>query len=314
MSDLIQGENATFYVAIMDGSTPLSVGVSGTTIDIYHFNGGFINDVSSGAMTQQNSPFNNIWYYNYNIPNNADVTTYNIVYNSLFSGNVIQATETFNVLPAASVFPTPIGGGTISVSGSVIDASGTGIVGASVVVTSGNNTYGAASTSVSGLFTVMLNAGQYLFSYFANGYFPNSSLQSIPSGTTWNIGPIVLQLDNQGAITISDTFVYQTPELQIIPLPNLKVTLTPQDSITGDPPAAVAYTDMSGTWVMNANAGLYVLAVQGEYWNPTTSKNDRYNYTYNIEVNPVWSGTGISGTSSPFNFQYLDTSKYNYIG
>ena len=312
--NLIQGENATFYVSISDGSTPILTGVSGVNINIYHFDGGFVYDLLSGTMIQQNPPFDNIWYYPYNVASNADPTTYNVVYSAMYSGNIIQSSETFNVFPGSSTFPLPSVGGNITVSGSVIDASGIGIYPTSVVVTSGTTEYGAVTTNVSGLFTIMLNAGQYLFSYYANGYFSNQSLQSIPSGSNWNVGPIVLQLDNQGSITISDTFLYLTPDNNLIPLPNLKVSLYPQDSIGGDSPTAIAYTDISGTFFMNSNPGLYAMQVQGEYWNQNSNKNDRYNYTYDIEINPVWSGTGISGTSSPYNFQYLDTSKYNYIG
>jgi len=312
--DLIQGDNATFYMNVSDGSTPIYTGVSGVTIDIYHFNGGFVYDVASGSMIQQASPFANIWYYTYQIPLNADVTTYNSVYTAYYSGNIIQTTESFSVLPSAFSFPSPIGGGTISVSGSIVDASGNGIYPASLVVTSVNTAFAATTTDISGNYAIVLNAGSYIFGAYATRYFSNQVAQTIPSGTNWLVAPIGLQLDNQGAVQISDTFLFKTPQRQLIPLPNLKVSLFPQDSIGGDLPTAIAYTDVSGTFVMNANAGLYSMTVQGEFWNPVKNRNDRYNYQYDIEVNPVWSGTGISGTSTPYNFQYLDTSKYNYIG
>lgn len=314
--DLIQGQQTTFYLTFLDsGSAPIPSGISGTSITIFHFSSStLVTDVSGAAMSQQSSPYEHIWTYNYTVPANQLTTSHNVVYNALFSGNTLQTTEVFNVFPASTSFSSSVGQGSVTASGIVVDASGNGLSVASIIVNSGNTVVASAVTNASGVYTVFVNPGEYLLSFFKEGYFPAQSIHTIPSGTMWNLGTQVLQANSQGSVIISDTFVWQTPELQLIPLPNLKISLFPKDSITGEPPTAIAYTDVSGTFVMNTNAGLFVMQVQGEFWNPTTSKNDRYNYTYDIEVNPVWSGTGVSGTSSPYNFQYLDTSKYNYIG
>ena len=170
----------------------------------------------------------------------------------------------------------------------------------------------SVTTNASGSYSAFLNPGQYSLAYFAEGYYPTQDSYTIPSGVTeWNLGTQVLQAASQGILVISDTYVYQNQNLDIIPIPNLKISLYENDMAAGAEPIGIAYTNTSGTFVMNANAGEYILAIQGEFWNTNTNKNDRYNYTYNIEVNSVWSGTGAT---SPINFQYGDTSKYNYLG
>jgi len=315
MANYIQGEPATLFASYYNSdSQPISVGISGVNVSVYHFDTGVLTfDLLSGSMTQQSSPFDNVWYYNYTVANNALVTTYNVIYNSLFSGNTIQFSETFDVLPAASSFPNPYGQGNVHASGTVTTPSGVGIVNVSVVVSSGLNTFAATTTNVSGLYNVYLNPGNYLFSFYADGYFNTQSLYSIPSGTMWNLGQQIMQPDNAGSVVISDQFMYQTPNGVNYYLPNLKVTLNNKLDSAEAEPTAISYTNVSGTFFANADPGLYVMTVQGEFWNVSTNKNDRYNYIYNIEVNPVWSGTGASGNSTPYNFVYLDSSKYNYL-
>lgn len=313
--EYIQGENITFYIPFLDNlSAPICTGVSGATVSVYHFDtSAIVMDINSGTMTQQNSPFQNIWYYNYSIPNNALTTNYNVVYTALFGGAVVQSTELYNVFPAASYFPTTAGQGSVATSGTVVDVSGNGISSTSIIVASGQNSYAYATSDVSGNYIAYLNPGTYLFSFFASGYYPTQTLQSVPSGTMWNNGVQVLQYSSQGSLIISDTFAYQTPNKTTYYLPNLKVSLFDKRDNEEVPPYGIAYTNVSGTFVMTADPGQYVMTVQGEFWNQNTQKNDRYNYTYDIEVNSVWSGSGASGTSSPINFNYLDTSKYNFL-
>jgi len=313
MSNFIQGEFTTFYVSFLDsGTAPITGGISGTTIDVYHFDSSVkTDDIVSGTMTQQTTPLENTWYYEYQVPTNALPTNYNVIYTALFSGDTIQTTETYNVLPASSSFPSPIGQGSVEASGNVIGLSGISLFGVSVQAISGSTTFASTTTDVSGNYTMFLNPGQYLLSFFEEDYYPTQEAFTIPSGTSWNLGTTQLQIATQGTLVISDTYVYQNQNLDIIPIPNLKVSLFEDDMAAGASPIGIAYTNASGTFVMNADQGTYILAVQGEFWNTNTNKNDRYNYTYDIEVNSVWSGTG---NTSPTNFQYLSTSKYNYIG
>jgi len=312
MSSYIQGEQITLYASFYDGvGVPISTGLTDASASLYHFAGAsIVYDVLSGTMTQQAAPFDNIWYYNYSLPNNALVTTYNVVYGVLYSGAPIYASETFSVLPAASSFPNPFGQGSIATSGTVVDTSGVGIYAASVVVSSGLTTFASATTDISGNYVAYINTGTYLFNFFANGYYPTQTLQTIPSGTIWNLGTQVMQSATQGLLTISDTFAYQDSMDNVYPIPNLQVIINDKLDDASAPPYGVAYTNVSGTFMMNADPGKYTMTVQGEYWNVNTSKNDRYNYTYDIEVNAVWSG--VSG-QSPMNFQYLDTSKTSYL-
>ena len=203
--NFIQGESTTFYMSFFDSaSAPLVSGVSGTTIDVYHFSGSsLVNDIVSGTMTQQSSPLNNIWYYNYSIPVGASPTNYNVVYTALFSGNTIQATETYNVFPATSTFPNPFGQGSVATSGTVVNTSGAGIFAASVIISSGAMTFASATTDISGNYIAYLNPGTYLFSFFANGYYPTQTLQPIPSGSMWNAGVQVLQSASTGEKTVA---------------------------------------------------------------------------------------------------------------
>ena len=314
MSAYLQGENITLFASFYDGlGTPIVSGVSQAYTTVYHFNGPtLVYDLISGTMTQQPTPFENFWYYNYSIPNAAFVTNYNVIYSAVFSGTNLQTSEVFSVLPVQSSFPSSYGQGSVAASGVVVGISGIGINSASVVVSSGQTTWASATTDVSGNYVVFLNPGQYLFSFYAAGYYPTQTLEPIPSGTMWNVGTQQMNPSSQGSLTISDTFVYVSPTNVTYYLSNFKVQLNRKLDSADTPPYAIAYTDVSGTFVTTADPGLYVMTVQGELWNTVANKNDRYNYTYDIEVDSVWSGTGISGTSSPYNFQYLDTSRYNY--
>ncbi len=321
--DFIQGTTITLFAAFYDGlGEPIINGVSGTNVTIYNFIGNTpIFEVISGIMTQQSPPLENIWYYNYSLANNSVVGTYNVVYNAMLSGLNVQTTESFSVLPAASSFPNPFGQGSVAVSGIVVDISGNGIFGASIVVSSGMTTFASATSDPSGNYVAYLNPGVYLFNYFANGYYPTQTVDTIPSGTNWLLTPQVMQYSSQGSLVISDTFAFQynyngmyPNTAPTYPIPNLKIVLNNKADSADAPPYGIAYTNQSGTFVMTADPGFYVMTVKGEYWNMNTNRNDRFNSTYDIEVNPIWSGSGPNGNMPPFNFQYQDTSKYNFIG
>lgn len=313
--NFIQGEQATLFASYYNSdSQPITVGLTDVNVSVYHFDTGLlVIDLLSGTMTQQSEPFDSTWYYNYVVANNALITTYNVIYNALYSGVSVQFTDTFDVLPASSSFPNPYGQGSVHASGIVTNPSGVGIMGASVVVSSGLTTFAATTTNPSGIYNIYINPGNYLVAFYANGYFPTQTVQAIPSGTIWNLGTQVMQPNTQGSLVISDTFLYQDQSGNNYPIPNLKVTLDYKLDNTDVSPYGVTFTNINGTFYMNANPGKYVMTVQGEFWNVNTNKNDRYNYTYDIEVNSVWSGTGTNGTSSPINFQYLDSSRYDYL-
>ncbi len=314
--DLLQGQNATFYVTFLDGSSaPINSGVSGTTIDIYHFsNSSIVIDVSGASMTQQAAPFQQVWKFDYTVPNNALTTSYNVMYTSIFSGSTLQGSEVYNVFPSTTTFPSALGQGNVSVSGTVVDPSGVGISGASVTVSSGVTVLASVATGMSGNYIVFLNSGTYLFTFQANGYFVVQENETVPPLVTeFNLGPVTLTPNFGGSAIISDQYAYKTPSQQIVFIPNLKVQLFANDNPAGNPPLGTAYTNASGIWVMTANPGHYVLTVEGEFFDQLNNKEKRVNQIFDIEVDTVWSGTGISGTGFPNNFQYLDTSKYNYL-
>ncbi len=307
MSDVIQGQQTSFFKNFLDdNSSPIPSGISGTTIDIYHFNNSIlVQDVISDDMTQQIYPFENIWNYNYVVPQDADLTTYNVVYNALFSGNVIQSSETFNVLPTNTEFESTFGQGSVLASGTVVGPSGESLSGVGISVSINNTIYAEVSTNVSGNYFTFLDPNDYVFTFVKSGYFTNQELETIPTMvTSTNLGTHIIYPSSGGILEITDTFVIKTPSQQLIPIPNLKVSLYSISSIAGTQPLAETFTDENGVWILSTNQGKYVLTVQGQLFNNSTKKNDRFNYTYDIEVNQAWSGTN--------NFQYLDTSTTGY--
>ncbi len=159
-------------------------------------------------------------------------------------------------------------------------------------------------SDIDGNYNVYLNSGNYLQSFSKDGYFTDQKMITIPTNLTdFNLGTEVMISGTLGILEISDTYVYKTPSQQQIPIPNLKVQLYPTTSVAGTSPAAVSYTDVSGTFVALVNPGMYVMSVTGEVYNTTKKVNDRYNMIYNIEVDQHF----------PNNFQYLDTSGYSYL-
>lgn len=303
--NFFQGEQATLYLTILDGAKPVNEGVSGTTVDVYHFdNAVLVNDVSAASMTQQSSPFENIWYYDYPVASGAMLTTYNVLYNAMFSGTPVQSSETFNVLPATQIGVISFYSGSVAVSGTVVDPSGVAIPNAGVAFISGSSIFASATTNASGDYLTSVNPGDWLLSFTAADYFTNQFVQTVPSGATYNFGLTTLVPQNAGTLSISDTLVTLDAYGNPIPLSNIKVVLWSVDSVGGGSPLGTTFTNVSGTFFLNADPGNYVLQMAGM----DTSYN-RYNQTRNIEVNAIYNFP----PTGPFNFQYGDTSMYNYL-
>jgi hypothetical protein len=317
--DLIRGQNITFFANFVDSNgMPIYAGISGVTIDVSHYYNAIKQyDIVTGTMFQD-SGSHNMYYYPYQIPLVAAETTYNVVYNCMFSGSPVQSSEVFTVVPLAS------GGGsapgTIVVSGTVVTPSGSGIYQANVSTYLGGSITASSLTDANGNYTVYLNPGAYVFSASKSGYFNNQVLFNIPTGTnyynvpsismvdisTYNMGQVIYTSNvgiNVGSLTISDTYQWVDKNTQnTMPLPDLKVSLFSIDQIAGGSPIASTFTDASGTFILGANPGFYILEVKGN-----GPSNDVYLVTYNIEVSNAYA------QHSPANFRYLDTSKYNYL-
>ena len=306
--DFFQGEHVVLYASYVDAfGELLNTGVSGTKVTVYHFESGTrVVDILSGSMTQD-PVYLNIFNYEYQVPSGAYLTNYNVAYNALYSGTGTYFTETYNLFPSTTVVPVPLIIGNIPVSGTVVDQSGIGINATQVLAILNNSLFSTTTTNASGVYNMLLNAGQYVFEYIASGYFNNQQIRTIPSGSGYDLGTITMVPNNVGSLLISDTYVWQNQYMNYIPIPNLKVSIFNNNRPAGEDAVSVTYTNASGTFYANVNPGLYAMTVEGQYW--TGAKYDRYHYDYNIEVNSVWSGTGVG----PYNFTYLDTSKYNYL-
>jgi hypothetical protein len=302
--NFFQGEAANLYLTILDGSQPVNAGVSGTTVDVYHFVGpSLITDVVSGTMTNQSAPFQNVWFYNYNVPSGAALTAYNVVYNTIISGTPYQATEVFNVLPATTIGIINQFSGSVSASGTVVNPSGVPIANVGVSFASGSTIVTSTTTNISGVYYANLNPQNYYTTFAAAGYFTNQFLMTIPSGTTAYLGLTTLTPFNIGSLTISDTLVTLDSYGNPVPLSNIKVTLWSIDGVAGGTPLGTTFTNVSGTFFLNANEGNYILQMAGMDVN-----YNRYNQTRNIEVNSVYNFP----PTGPWNYQYGDTSSYNF--
>lgn len=304
--DLYQGEAANLYLTILDGSQPVNAGVSGTTVNVYHFIGSLlVPDVTSGVMTNQSAPFQNVWYYNYNVPSGAALTTYNVIYNTTISGTPYQATEVFNMLPSTTIGVINFYSGSVAVSGTVVDPSGVAIQNAGVSFISGSSILQMATTNVSGNYLVSIDPGNYLTSFTATGYFTNQIMKTVPSGSSsYNLGLTTLLPSNAGSLPISDTLITVDYYGTQIPLANLKVVLWSQDGVAGGSEIASTFTNVSGTFFLNADPGNYILQMYG-----MDPNYNRYNQVRNIEVNSVYDFP----PTGPFNFQYGSTSSYNFL-
>ena len=314
MSLFFPNESITLYANFLDeNASPVMAGVSGVTVDIYSQNPAKAYLVSGATMTQDPVQ-SNIWFYNYIIPYNTNITNYHVIYNATYSGTYVQNDESIDIFNfnAAGISGTLIIPGNTQVSGTTVDMSGNTIPNIAIMATNGNALAGGSVTDASGNFLMLLNdSTTYYFTASSPNYSPTTRLIDIPySSGNFYAGTFTMIPTNAAqAITISDTYVWTDSYQHMIPLPNLKVSIYMNDRPAGDPPVAIAYTNTSGTFFVTIIPDSYVMDVEGQYWNGY--KYDRYEMSYNIEVNPIWSGTQ---GSSAVNFVYSSTSKYNYLG
>ena len=302
--DMFAGENATLYLTIAGDSGPVYTGVSGVTVDVYHYNNSsLVVDLASGSMTNQAAPYNNVWFYNYAIPLSATTTSYNVLYNAYINGTHSQTSETFTVFPPAGSGGQVYYSGSVAVSGTVVDPSGIALQNVAVQFTSGNTVTASTITASGGGYVAYLNPQNYYATYVLPGYFTNQSMVSVPSGASTNLGLTTMVPQNIGSLIISDTLVTLVAYGNPVPLSNIKITLWSIDQVAGGLPLGTTFTNVGGTFLLNADEGNYILQMAGM----DTSYN-RYNQTRNIEVNAVYNFP----PTGPFNFQYGDTSSYNF--
>ena len=220
------------------------------------------------------------------------------------SGSAIQTTEVFNVIPAATIGIINFASGSVAVSGTVVDPSGVAIQNAGVAFVSGSSIFYSATTNISGNYATSVNPGNYLMSFTATGYFTNQFMQTVPSGPSYYIGLTTLVPQNAGSLPISDTLVTLDAYGNPVPLSNIKVTLWSIDTVAGGTSLATTFTNISGTFFLNADPGNYILQIAG-----MDPSYNRYNQSRNIEVNSVYNFP----PTGPFNYQYSDTSMYGYL-
>jgi hypothetical protein len=304
MSDFFQGTQVTLFANFLDADgNPINVGVSGASLDVYYYIGAGtkVFDVTSGTMTQDPDNLNR-FYYLYSVSPNATITNRVVDYRAMYSGNSLEYTDSFSVLPLLSGASVNIPGSVI-VSGNVINTSGSGINNAAVSIAAfgGTNNVVASTVTVSGLYTVYLNPGDYYATYSASGYLSNTVAKTVPSGNpTFNFGDITLVQVNNGSLVISDTYTTEygvgLSGMRISLFEKGARTLTTADAIE------IAYTNVSGTFTMTANPGTYVLLVEG-----TQQDNKVYKTAYDIDVDSAFASASSS------NFRYLGTSQYNFL-
>lgn len=301
MSSYYQGSTITLVKNFTDSnSTPITAGVSGTMVDIYHYASSVkVYDVVSGTMTQDPSNLST-FYYEYTIPLAAPLTSNIVQYDAMFSGTSVQSIESYSVL--AANIPTPTGIGSVTVSGSVVNLSGTGIgnIAVSAAFLTGNTSPIVTTvTSSGGSYTLQLDPDNYYVTFAGIGYTTNYTTKTVPTGvTTFDFGNITLMAPIVGAFIISDTYATPGPDgTSQIPLSGLKVSLFDKGATLAGP-VAISYTDVSGTFFMSSNEGSYALLVQG-----TQPDSRVYQTAYDIEVNSAFNG----------NFRYLGTSQYNFL-
>jgi len=312
MSDFLQGTQVTLYANYVDGQgTPILAGISGVTVDLYHYAGATrVFDITSGTMTQ-NTLDPNRFYYNYVFDQSAPVTSHIAEYSAMFSGQYIQNTEQFSVLPATSNFPTTgiAVPGSVTVSGTVVNVSGSGIVSASVtaaLLTGSNTVVAGAVTDASGLYTIYLNPDDYFMSYTASGFFPNQTTKTVGAGPFVSFGDTTLVSTNgsNNPVVISDS--YLDGDRNNTPMSGLRIALfyKGQKAAGVADAIAVSYTNVSGIFAMSVSPGdNYVLLVQGRSQN-----NEVIDTAYDIDVDPF-----LGDSTLPANFRYLGTTQYDFI-
>lgn len=300
MSEYYQGSTITLFVNFVDGNgTPINAGVSGTMLNLYHYASSVkVFDVVSGTMLQDlGNP--STFYFEYTIPLPAPLTNNIAQYDAMFSGISIQRTDSFGILSA--VIPTPTGIGSVTVSGNVVNASGSGIgnIAVSAAFLTGNTSPIVTTVTNSGSYTLQLDPNNYYLTYAGVGYTTNFTTKTVPTGvTTFDFGNITLLQPIIGSLIISDTYTTPGPDgTSLVPLSGMQVSLFDKTATLAKP-IAVTYTDVSGTFFMSANPGSYALLVQG-----TQPNSNVFKTAYDIEVNAAFINS----------FRYLGTSQYNFL-
>lgn len=306
MSNFVQGETITLYTNYTDSnSTPIISGVSGNSISIYYYTGvSRVYQVSGAPMIQDTMALQR-FIYPYSIPWNAAITNYIADYTAMYSGTILNSTDNFSVI---NPYANPgIYFGSVNVSGTIVDISGTGIAGASVKVSSytGASVLTSTVTNASGIYNVYVNPDNFYMQVYAAGYNQNTVAETVPTGvTTFFWGNTTLVGGGIGTITLQDTASYFDPTSQSqYPLVNCKVSLySRQGSTTLVNPIAQTRTDSTGAFVMNASAGEYVLRFEGNGVNNTV-----YDTAYDIEVSDAFN------TELPLGFRYEGASQYSFL-
>jgi hypothetical protein len=303
MSNYFPGQNITFFSNFTDvNDFPINSGISNVNIFVYNVSGTNKSFLINGSGMTQDINFLNNWYYNYQIPLNTLLTNYNIIYEANYSGNTIQKSDNFET--SNSIYPVPpVFSGSVLSSGNIIDVSGNNVFNVITSVTQGNQYITSTSSDSNGNYYLSLDAGNYYFSYIKDGYYTINQIKIIPTGTTlYNLGQTTFTeiIPPTGLTTITDTLLcYDQNGVNQLPLIGLKITLWNPERINETQPLLTTYTDISGTFTLSALEGNYILKFIGQ-----DQFNNRYNYSKDIEINSMW---------PPMNFQYQDSSSYNYL-
>jgi hypothetical protein len=140
----------------------------------------------------------------------------------------------------------------------------------------------------------------------ATNYLSNSSANTVPTLVSNFAFPDIVLISSAGvgSITISDTYDYiDEATQQQLPLQNLKVSLyASTGAVTLSRALSSTRTDASGTFVLLAAAGDYVLRIEGNGPN-----NMVFDTAYDIEVSDAFTG------GTPEGFRYKGTSQYAFI-
>ena len=300
MSEYYQGSTITLSKNFTDSSgSPINSGVSGTTLNVYHYtNGAKVYNVITGTMLQDASNLST-FYYEYLIPLSSPLTNNIVQYDAIFSGTSLQSIESFGILQAA--IPTPTGIGSVTVSGNVVNTSGSGIgnIAVSAAFLTGNTSPVVTTVTSSGIYTLQLDPNNYYITFAGVGFTTNYTTKTVPTGvTTFDFGNTTMMSPIIGSLIISDTYATVGPDgTSQIPLSGMQVSLFDK-SATLAKAIAIAYTDVSGTFFLSANPGNYALQVQG-----TQPDSRVYQTAYDISVNSAFAG----------NFRYLGTSQYQFL-
>lgn len=153
----------------LNGTVPNIIEYTTPTYSILFKDGVFATIVADTAMSLGAG---NVWYFNYTVPNDADLGTYLIKYKFTINAVSVEGTEDYIVaLPADSVAGPGTGAFAITdevQSDSMVDLSGVDVF--VFLTTDTNNAIAHATTSATGEFTVFLDTGPYLVMFSKAGF------------------------------------------------------------------------------------------------------------------------------------------------